>query len=411
MSDAQTDKPKIIEKFPGGTVTPPASKSLCHRAVICAALASGDRGSSSVLMNIDRSDDVDATVAGMSALCEDPARPAVIDCNESGSTLRFLLPIAALREHETVFLGRGRLLQRPLDIYADIFAKSGVAFVHDEREARVRGPFRAGVYTLSGDVSSQFVSGLLFALPLVDGDSEIRLATPLQSRQYVDLTVDVMSRFGVDIKEFEEGYRVRGNQKYRAADYTVEADYSQAAFFLAAAALGQTVRVAGLNRDSRQGDRAILKILRDMGAEVNWRGAEVSVTAGKLKAVTVDARDVPDLVPPVAALCCFCDGTSRIVNAGRVRLKESDRLHALAVELSKLGAQITEHDDGLSITGARYLTGGGVDAWGDHRIAMAMAVASIRCREPVAVSGWRCVSKSYPGFWRDFEVGEKEKEL
>jgi 3-phosphoshikimate 1-carboxyvinyltransferase len=246
---------------------------------------------------------------------------------------------------------------------------------------------------------------LLLALPLLDGDSEIRLSTPLESGRYVDMTIDVMRRFGVDAGASGTSYFVKGGQRYRAARCKIEADYSQASFFLAAAALGLDVRVGGLNPDSVQGDAAMLRVLREMGAEAAWKDGVVSIRAETLCAVTVDAREIPDLVPPIAALCCFCDGTSEIVNAGRLRLKESDRLSALASELGKLGASVAETGDSLSITGVKRLKGGSVDAWGDHRVAMALAVASIRCDGPVSLTGWQSVNKSYPGFWRDFEGG------
>jgi 3-phosphoshikimate 1-carboxyvinyltransferase len=420
---------KIIGRFPSGVVTPPPSKSLCHRAVICAALS----GVECTIENFGRSEDIDATLEGVRVLRGamadmegdvlrmrferrgDPTRPdgpqvgqlRVVDCNESGSTLRFLLPVAALDEIPTAFVGSERLLRRPLDAYAKIFDASGALFSQEPKRTLAKGSIKSGVYTLPGDISSQFVSGLLLALPLLDGDSEIRLSTPLESRQYVDLTMDVMRRFGVeteaDVKNSR--YLVRGGQRYGAARYRVEADYSQAAFFLASAALGRDVKTAGLDPDSRQGDRAILRVLKEMGAEIFWDGGVVSARAERLSAVTVDAREIPDLVPPIAALCCFCEGTSRIVNAGRLRLKESDRLSALSTELKKLGAEVAETEDTLSITGAPSLRGGDVDAWGDHRIAMSMAVAAIRCDGPVSLSGWRSVNKSYPNFWRDFEGG------
>jgi 3-phosphoshikimate 1-carboxyvinyltransferase len=336
--------------------------------------------------------------------CTRPSRVSV-DCGESGSTLRFLLPIAALSGDLAEFKGSGRLLGRPLDVYAKIFSEAGARFSVEKGRVTVCGPLKSGNYDLPGDVSSQFVSGLLFALPLLDGDSEIRLSTPLESRRYVDMTIDVMRRFGVEIGAGDSLYTVPGGQRYRPAVYRAEADYSQAAFFLAAAALGRDVETSGLDPESIQGDRAILGVLRDMGAEVQWNGGRISVKASSLSAVTVDARETPDLVPPVAALCCFCRGTSRIVNAGRLRLKESDRLSALAAELRKLGASIDEGDDSLAITGVDRLRGGSVDAWGDHRIAMSMAVAAIHCDSPVLLSGWLSVNKSYPGFWSDFEGG------
>ena len=406
------DTVKIIDRFPKGIVTPPPSKSLGHRAVICAALAGGG----SVVENLGRSDDIDATLEGVKALglakfkLEGstltgkggffPYGPRTVDCHESGSTLRFLLPLAAADGRRTVFTGHGRLLQRPLGVYEKIFSDQGVSFIQKEGRVTVEGRLQSGVYVLPGNVSSQFVSGLLLALPLLGGDSEIHLSTSLESGPYVDLTLDVMRHFGAEAEAWDGGYRAQGG--YKPASYRVEADYSQAAFFLAAAALGRDVNVAGLGSESRQGDRAILGILREMGAEPVWRDGTVTVRSRRLSSVTVDAREIPDLVPPVAALCCFCEGTSRIVNAGRLRLKESDRLRTLRVELNKLGADIEEEEDFLSITGMERLKGGDADAWGDHRIAMALAVASIRCETPVRLTGWQCVSKSYPAFWQDF---------
>jgi 3-phosphoshikimate 1-carboxyvinyltransferase len=404
-----------IKLFPRGVVTPPPSKSLSHRAVICSALA----GEGSEIKNLGRSDDIDATLNGVRALGLTgkglgapfgPDHVRIVDCGESGSTLRFLIPIAALDGLPAIFKGRGRLLDRPLDVYAEIFAAAGATFRREGDGILVRGPLRSGSYSMTGGVSSQFVSGLLFALPLLPGDSEIRLSTPLESRGYADMTIDVMRRFGAEVTAGKSAYAIRGGQRYRPASYMVEADYSQAAFFLAASALGCGVDIAGLDPNSIQGDRAILGILREMGAEIEWRGDDdgdhvLSVRAGRMRPVIMDARETPDLVPPVAALCCFCDGTSRIVNAGRLRLKESDRLKALASELGKLGADVREDDDSLSIRGVGRLRGGCVEAWGDHRVAMAIAVAAIRCDGPVYLSGWESVGKSYPGFWRDFEGG------
>jgi 3-phosphoshikimate 1-carboxyvinyltransferase len=408
---------KEIKSFPGGVVTPPPSKSLSHRAVICAALAGGK----SAIENLGVSDDIEATLSCVKTLLgagfnaggvfgrvqtDKIGRDEVtaLRCGESGSTMRFLLPVAALDSRRTVFTGRGRLLARPLEIYAGIFKAAGAEFVQETDKVTVKGPLRNGEYTVPGDVSSQFVSGLLLALPLLDGDSSIRMSRPLESGGYVDMTIDVMRRFGVEIEQKGAFYFIKGNQRYRPARYRVEADYSQAAFFLVSAALGRDVKVSGLDRESIQGDRAILDVIRKAGAEIDWEDGVVSVKANRLRPVTVDAREIPDLVPPIAALCCFCDGTSRVLNAGRLRFKESDRLHALATELGKLGAEIVEEEDGLEITGLESLAGGDADACGDHRIAMAIAAAAIRCCGRVRLSGWRNVAKSYPDFWRDFEA-------
>jgi 3-phosphoshikimate 1-carboxyvinyltransferase len=411
---------RIINRFPSGVITPPPSKSLCHRAVICAALARGE----SVIRNVVLSEDVEATLQGVEALGAEwqlsdgvlrvrggeDRRADLINCVESGSTLRFLIPVAALADRETIFRGKGRLLVRPMDAYSSVFAGTDTKFSHTQREIRVRGPLRGGTFSLPGDVSSQFVSGLLFALPLTEPDSEIRLESPLESRQYAEMTADVMRHFGVETSAGAMVFSVRGGQRYKPSDYTVETDYSQAAYFLGAAALGLPVKCAGLSAESRQGDRAILRILVEMGAKIVQRGDVVSVYADRLDPVTVDARENPDLIPPVAALCCYCEGTSRIVNAGRLRLKESDRLHALAEELGKLGAHIKESNDALVIEGVRALKGGRADAHHDHRIAMSVALASIRCTEEVSLIGWHNVDKSYPGFWDDFEKEEMSAE-
>jgi len=415
------EKVKIIDRFPSGIITPPSSKSLCHRALICAALASASAGES-IISNVSLSEDISATIAGMKKLgagmeingniirvrgaaLDSHARE--IDCGESGSTLRFLLPLAMLGGGVAVFTGRGRLMERPMDAYVEAFAGKNVSFTRAGEKIEVRGPLRGGIFRLPGDVSSQFVSGLLLALPLLAGDSEIILVTPLESRSYVDMTLDVMRHFGVEITSSANGFIVKGGQKYIPADYAVEADYSQAAYFLAAGALGRSIGCKGLNPGSRQGDRAILALLKHMGARVTHNDEITYVKADKLTAVDVDAREIPDLVPPIAVLCCYCRGVSRITNAARLRLKESDRLGVMASELSKLGAKVEEGADSLTITGVSELTGGRVDAHNDHRIAMSMALAAIGCRGAVELTGADSVNKSYPDFWKDFEKEAK----
>ncbi len=419
-----TDAVKTIARFPAGAVRLPPSKSMGHRLAIGAALGAlclgRGAGGESLIQNLGHSRDIKATLGCLSALgarfdeteaglCVSAGTPAPADtplfCDESGSTLRFLLPVAAAMGGGRLFTGRGRLLKRPMDVYARLFAQKGVAFEQGADGVRTGGPLPAGEYALPGDVSSQFVSGLLFALPLAgDGDSRIILESRLESRAYVDLTLQALAVFGVSAAwQNERTLAVPGGQRYAPARCAVEGDWSASAFFLAAGALGRPVRCQGLRRDTQQGDAAVLGILRQMGAQPYWRDEALCVTPGKLRAVTVDAREIPDLIPPLAALCCFCEGESRIVNAGRLRLKESDRLHALTLELTKLGADITEGPDSLTITGRPELDGGSANAHGDHRIAMALAVAAIGCTGPVRLSGWQSTDKSYPGFWEDFE--------
>lgn len=416
------DNPLLMDLFPAGDVIPPPSKSFGHRALICAALsAAGDANGKSVILNTGLSEDIEATLNAFplfGAAAErqadvmyvgpagTSATPSVIDCGESGSTLRFLLPLAAMITKETVrFTGRGRLLDRPLTAYADIFQTSGVQFRQSSSEVSVKGPLAAGHYFLPGNVSSQFVSGLLLALPLADGDSTLQMTSPLESAPYVEMTLEVMRAFGVKVERPSAGiFSIPGKQRYLPASYRLEADYSQAAFFLAAASLGRPVRCCGLNPESVQGDMAIVSILGQMGADINWADDAVAVKIkGRLKAVTVDVREIPDLVPVLASLCALASGTSRIINAERLRLKESDRLKSMATELRKLGADVTEENDSLIITGSASLEGAvTVDSHNDHRVAMALAVVSIGCRGPVKISDPDCVNKSYPAFWDDF---------
>jgi 3-phosphoshikimate 1-carboxyvinyltransferase len=274
----------------------------------------------------------------------------------------------------------------------------------------ITGKLTPGAYTLRGDVSSQFISGLLFALPLLEGDNTIQIEGPLESASYIDLTVDTLALFSITVRCKKETsgivYYIEGNQHYTPAPIRIESDWSQAAFFLCAAALGQNVAVAGLSDTSRQGDRAVLEVLRAMGCEVQCAAGVFRVQPPPQgpRGTVIDAKDIPDLVPPLAALACVSQGETRIVNAGRLRLKESDRLRALAEMLGGLGADIQETADGLCIQGKSELQGGTADAHGDHRIAMAAAVASIKCSASVALSGWECVSKSYPAFWQDWGI-------
>ena len=271
-------------------------------------------------------------------------------------------------------------------------------FSLEDDQLTIRGRLTPGRYQLPGNVSSQFITGLLYALPLLEGDSEILLTTPLESAGYVELTRDALKTFGVRTYDTPGGWKIPGGQRFRTADATVEGDWSQGAFFLAARAVGHDLEVAGLNPDSRQGDRIILEYLSRMAAP----GETV-----------LDVRDCPDLVPALAAAAALRDGaTTRIANAARLRLKESDRLSSVAEVLRALGAEIREEPEGLIICGKDRLPGGvTVESWNDHRIAMMAAVTATRCEEPVTICGAECVRKSYPEFWRDFvRLGGKLEE-
>lgn len=418
MEDIKVGKAKLK-----GIVKIPPSKSMAHRAIICAALSSGK----SNIYNIDYSDDINATIDGMNALGakieknedrlviygafrEDAKRDTVrmIDCNESGSTLRFLVPISLLFEGMTKFIGKGNLGKRPLETYFDIFKEQGIRYSNTEGilNLMVKGDFNNGEFYLPGNISSQFITGLLFSLPLLKGDSKIILTTELESKGYIDLTMDCMKEFGVTIENnnYKE-FLVKGNQKYISRDYKVEGDYSQAAFYLCANALGNEVELEDLKLDSLQGDKEVIEILERMGMTFEFNENIKSKVNGELKSTLIDASQCPDIIPVVSLVAALSKGRTEIINAKRLRIKECDRLHAIYSELTKLGAQIVEKEDSLIIDGVEELEGG-VEVWSfkDHRIAMTLAIAATICKKPIIIKDYNCVAKSYPNFFEDYKM-------
>ena len=410
-----------------GEVKIPPSKSMAHRAVICAALGDGI----SRVTNIDYSDDIIATIDAMSSLGAKIKREEnylevygiksldleskeqlnterIIDCNESGSTLRFLVPIAALFNGVNRFVGRGNLGKRPLDTYYNIFDEQGIKYSYKEGilDLKTEGKLKSGEFKVKGNISSQFITGLLFTLPLLDGDSKIIITTEMESKGYIDLTLSAMRDFGIEIinNNYEE-FIIKGNQSYKSREYRVEGDYSQAAFFLCADALMNSVVVNDLKLDSLQGDKEVIDILERMG--VNFTNKNLGLIGevnDGLKATIIDGSQCPDIIPVVSLVAALSEGTTEIINAGRLRIKECDRLSAVTSELNKLGAKITEKEDGLIIKGVTGLRGG-VEVWShkDHRIAMMLAIASTVCDLPIIIKDYECVSKSYPEFWEDFK--------
>lgn len=369
-----------------GTITPPPSKSMAHRAILAAALAGGG-----TISNLAASQDIEATRRCIAALnAEGPDLP-LLDCGESGSTLRFLIPLALALRGGGIFTGRGRLMERPQKPYFDIFDEKGIFYEQKGGTLTVRGELTSGEYRLPGNVSTQFVTGLLYALPLLDGDSEIVLTSRLEGWGYVDMTLNTLEKFGITTEERDTGWIVPGRQVYQPCGLTVEADWSQAAFWYAAEFLGNSVQVSGMPKYSRQGDSKFAWFNRRLAMPRNM-GFSVA--------------DCPDLVPPLAAMAALRNGYATYMgNAARLRLKESDRLATVAQTLNALGAQVEEGPDFLKITGKDGLAGGvTVDCCNDHRIAMMAAVAATRCREPVTLLGAECVSKSYPNFWDDYRM-------
>lgn len=402
-----------------GKVRIPSSKSQSHRALMCAALAGN-----SIVRGVDISNDITATAGALRALgatltynesertffvdkpCARGIAAGEVNSGESASTLRFFIPLAAAIGADVTFVGEGRLPKRPTDIYKPMLEANGAALTYpvsgDFLPLHVSGQLTAGEYSLRGDISSQFVTGLLYALSQVDGESKITLTTRLESKPYVDLSLDMLGQFGAEIAETADGYTVKGG-KLKPLDITVEGDCSQAAFFAVPAAMGGKVTLSGIRRDTKQGDFALFDIVSRFGAKVEWNGGDVTITgAGKLTASDIDAADIPDLVPALAVMAAVAEGTTRIYNAGRLRIKESDRIASTADMLRALGAEVSEREDGLVIVGKRSLTGGKVCACNDHRIAMAAAAAAVGCTGDVIVDDMSCINKSYPEFVRDF---------
>ena len=402
---------KITPKRLIGRVSAPSSKSASHRVMIAAALAGGV----SELSNISSSKDIEATAAAMTAfganiLCDDgvytvmgikdPAKKAVVDCGESGSTLRFIIPVAAALGCECEFHGSGKLPERPITPYIRELGKHGVTITREEgvMPFSMSGKLTGGEYELEGNISSQFITGLLFALPLCRENSVIRLTSRLESKPYVDMTLDALKLFGVDVEESadENGfpiYTIKGGQKYQSAKCTVEGDYSQAAFFFAANALGSEVEIDNLNENSVQGDKKILEIIEKMGYnKIN----------GRLSAFTADVSDIPDLVPILTVLGCFTDGTSRIVGAERLKIKECDRLAAISEAMNNIGGKVRVCGDSLEIEPAEKFRGGKIEGCNDHRIVMASAIASTMAEGEIIITDAEAVQKSYPNFWNDF---------
>lgn len=384
-----------------GTITPPPSKSQAHRLLLCAALSRGE----SFISNVSLSQDIRATLSCMEALGarweelggsirvhgipDAPWKGPLphLDCGESGSTLRFLIPVALAVAGGGVFTGRGRLMERPQQPYFDLFDEKGIAHSLENGVLTVRGVLSPGAYALPGNVSSQFFTGLLLALPLLGGKFQIQSTTEVESRNYIDMTLLAQEAFGVHIQAGDGHWTAAGGQRGRGRSAAVEGDYSQAAFWYAANGLGSRVDIQGLNARSAQGDMRIVPYSMKLRLPGD---------------VTLDVSQCPDLVPPLAACAAVRPGVTSIVGAARLRIKESDRLRTVTEAINALGGCVEERSDSLLIRGLESLRGGTVDAQNDHRIAMMAAVAATRCRQAVTIRGAECVAKSYPDFWEDY---------
>lgn len=400
-----------------GSVRIPASKSQAHRMLICAAL--GERESVISCDGISR--DIAATMAclnGLGAAIEErapgelfvtpirknPGGLCHLHCGESGSTLRFLIPVVGALGADAVFHMEGRLPQRPLAPLDEVLRANGMEIRQEGDLLFCGGKLRSGAYAIPGNISSQYISGLLMALPLLAEESTLEVTGTVESVAYIAMTEEALRLSGTVWEKKYNRYRIPGGQRYTLPEQCrVEGDYSNAAFFLCAGALSETgIAVEGLSPTSRQGDRAILDVLRQFGAEIREDGNALTAKRVKLKGCTVDGAQIPDLIPVLSVVAAAAEGETHIINAGRLRLKESDRIKSTCALLTALGGDVTEQEEGMIIRGKPELTGGTIHSWGDHRIAMSAAVAACVCRGAVTVEESQCVEKSYPRFWDDF---------
>lgn len=400
-----------------------SSKSEAHRLLICAALSDGP---TSIICN-DTNEDINATVSCLNSLGASIVRDkndsgemtffvspiaeipkyASLDCGESGSTLRFLLPVVAALGIECDIYMHGRLPERPLSPLYELLTENGVTLSpQGSNPLHVSGKLNAGDYSIAGNISSQFISGLLFALPFTDGNSTLTMTGKLESTPYITMTEQALERFSAGISNVGNMFYISHNDRFTTSgEVVVGGDWSNAAFFLCAGAIGKgRVTVDGLDLNSPQGDREIINILKRMGAAISRSGNSVTVSRADLFGIEIDASQIPDLVPVISVVASVAMGKTRIYNASRLRLKESDRIQSVCQMLTALGADITETDDGMIIRGKSKLTGGTVSSCNDHRIAMSAAVASLVCKNPVTVEGIEAVNKSYPAFLSDFII-------
>ncbi len=407
---------RIIPNNLKGKITIPSSKSLAHRAIISASLAEGE----SIIKNVYFSKDIMATIEAVKKigakveLGDDFVKingsypkltSHTINANESGSTLRFMIPIAMLTGEEITFKGESNLINRPLDPYFKIFDEKNIRYKVKENylPLTIYDKLIPGEFYLEGNISSQFITGLLMALPLLSSDSKINITSTLESKGYIDLTIDVLKKFGITIinNDYKE-FIIKGNQKYKPCNYVLEGDYSQAAFFLVADALGADIEVVGLDLFSKQGDKKILDDLEDFGLKVE-KNLDFIKVHGNPRGTKISFENTPDLAPALSTLAALSAGTSEFVDAERLRIKESDRISSMREELNKLGANVSETIDTMNFLGVNKLNGAILDSHNDHRIAMALAIASLKATGEIKIINASTVEKSYPNFWKDFE--------
>jgi 3-phosphoshikimate 1-carboxyvinyltransferase len=399
-----------------GTIAAPSSKSAMQRAVAASLLSSG----TSYLTNISDCDDSIASMRIAEVLGATITKSEngiyvsggfnpvdnILDCREAGLSARLFTPLAALHDMEMTITGKGSLLARPFGMIESTLAELGVQVKTRDGflPVKVKGPIKGGNATVDGSVSSQFLSGLLMALPLAKNDSVLKV-NDLKSKPYVDLTIRILNRFGISIENDNyKTFNIKGNQKYNGTDYYVEGDWSGAAFLLVLGALGGDISVTGLDNNSVQADRAIIEGLKRAGAEMEISEGLIRVRKSNLKGFEFNVSECPDLAPPLVALAARCEGTTLLSGTERLRSKESDRGVTLEEEFNKLGVRVVNHKSSLEIAGVKTLRSAYVSSHNDHRIAMALAIAGTTSDGITTIEKAESVNKSYPGFYNDCQT-------
>ncbi|MDO4499830.1 MAG: 3-phosphoshikimate 1-carboxyvinyltransferase [Erysipelotrichaceae bacterium] len=411
-------KVRISKSKASGIVAVPPSKSVGHRALIAASLANGV----SIIKNLGHSKDIEATVSALKCLGADISLDGdtatvngksidiasdVVFCNESGSTLRFMIPLFALSDKEVTFTGAGKLMKRPQDVYRDLFREEKLKFEHKEDSIVIKGPLKSGNFTLDGSISSQFITGLLFALPLCEGDSTLTIKEPFESRSYVDITIDILNKFGIEIIFKDKNTLfIKGSQKYLSRDLTVEGDYSSAAFPALLGAINNEITITGLADNSKQGDKVFFDYLKEAGVNVYKKDETYVVTPGEYKEAVFDLADCPDLGPALMTYACFANKKAEFKNIARLRYKESDRVECVCNVLKKFGYHFDIKENELTVLAEKDEVREKeliIDSHNDHRLAMSFAVLATVSDKDVIITTAEAVNKSYPDFYEDLK--------
>lgn len=407
-----------VEVYPSkvsGVVTPPPSKSFLHRMIICASLAKGK----STIHNVSYSEDIVATLSAFESIgvkidkfptkivIESKGLPLLqqekrVNCNESGSTIRFLIPIFSSK-YKALFTGNSTLFRRPFSIYEDIYESQGIRWEKSSQSILTEGALKPGNYIIPGDVSSQFISGLLFILPTLDGDSTIEVTKKFESSQYVDITVSVLKLFGINVEKIGNIYKINGNQKYVSRDVKTENDYSQLAFFAVLGMINNNIQVLGFNQNSLQPDRKILDFIEEMNGLIIRTKTSLEFVKSNTTGTTIDVSQSPDIAPILGLLAACSKGKTNIINAKRLVMKESNRLASTFDILKKLGVDVKIENDSLIIHGSQTLHGNEFDSYNDHRIVMTLAIAGTVCDQKLTINNAEAINKSYPDFFKDLQ--------